>query len=152
MCFRLHFRTSPKSKSQTRFPHSLSVIPNPFTPPLFLSSLTFWLSQNSELHLWVNPQCSAFNISKLSANWVHERDGFRELGRTRLGVKRMATSSCMGLGVLSSTGSLPQSIPIIECRFRSKSAFDSFCIASEAFYDYGRRRSLTRSAAIASHE
>ncbi|KAK9910133.1 hypothetical protein M0R45_034108 [Rubus argutus] len=89
---------------------------------------------------------------RLSANWVHERDGFRELGRTGLGVKRMATSSCMGLGVLSSTGSLPQSIPIIECRFRSKSAFDSFCIASEAFYDYGRRRSLTRSAAIASHE
>ncbi|CAL9007524.1 unnamed protein product [Prunus brigantina] len=58
----------------------------------------------------------------------------------------MRKSICMELGVLNSLGSLPHSIDI-ECRFRFQSAFDPFCIASEAFYE--RRRLLTRSTAIA---
>lgn len=45
----------------------------------------------------------------------------------------------MEVGVVNSAfvsaSSLPQSI-VVECRFRSQSAFDSFCIASEAFSEH----------------
>lgn len=48
----------------------------------------------------------------------------------------MSKKRGMEVGVANSAfvsaSSLPQSI-VVECRFRSQSAFDSFCIASEAF-------------------
>ncbi|KAM1779638.1 hypothetical protein ACFX12_040995 [Malus domestica] len=63
----------------------------------------------------------------------------------------MTKPRCMELGVLNSAGSLVPSAAV-ECRFCFQSAFDFFCIASEAFYELLLRRRfffLTQSTAIA---